>query len=95
MCKIIQDEVTFMIIIFIDIYLIYTHAWLTGLKAVLDELLEYGGQVRIPVDVAVAELLGRVEGHEADGGDAVGAAGVVEFDTWISSLWCLSDFWLW
>ena len=47
----------------------------------LDELLEYGGQVLIPVDVAVAELLGRVEGHEADGGDAVGAAGVVEFDT--------------
>ena len=47
----------------------------------MDELLQYCGQVRIPVDVAVAEPLGRVEGHEADGGDAVGAASVVEFDT--------------
>ena len=51
----------------------------------LYELLQDGGQVRILVDVAVAELLGRVEGHEADGRDAIGAAGVVEFNSWIQS----------
>ena len=51
------------------------------LQALLNKLLEYGGQFRIPVDVAVAELLGGVEGDEADGGDAVGAASVVQFHT--------------
>ena len=51
----------------------------------LYELLQDGGQVRVLVDVAVAELLGRVEGHEADGRDAIGAAGVVEFNSWIQS----------
>ena len=54
---------------------------LTGLQALLDKLLKYGGQFGIFVDVAVSELLGGVEGDEADGGDAVGAASVVQFHT--------------
>ena len=57
-----------------------TQALSFGLKAVLYEVLNYSGQVRISINVAVAELLGRVEGYEADGRDAVGSAGVVEFN---------------